>query len=275
MIAPALYYTAWQLHKKMKGGIIMKLHKCKIIAVIVIAVILVSMFTGCSEYGKNEKPKDSHTNSQAGDNSIPDNNPGDPNKGMPKNEIPDSPPALISEDNAYSIGDEVVMSMPIDRTQFGDMKFCLKKAELITELAQIGIDKVYDYDKGALNPDGKLKNNYAFILVVIDVTNISCASDYDDNAAYLGLKSGVSAKNPNPNFSYEMAYRPSEFTYFINSEYAFGSGSYFHYKLAIGETKEIQIGWIVDLEEFDKSKLFLSIGEGGEEALKKYVNLGL
>lgn len=252
----------------------MNFYRNKIKAIVVFMGLVTTIFTGCSDYGKiasenSKNPQNNSTPNNAVGNNVSKENTDSDNNNKNIESTPDTPPPPVVEEEAYNIGDNVIRYTPI-----GDMQYCVKKAEVFTNITEVGLEIPYDSDKDVVNADGTLKDNNIFIQLIVEVTNISEVNEGDDNSiGNLRIKSSAPARNPDPNLPLDFAYY-LRYMYFLNSEYAFNAADYFHYKIAIGETKELKLGWIVNLDEFDKSNLFLSIPTAvSDEVL--CINLGL
>jgi len=236
----------------------LKLHK---VIWFVLIIVLSFGLSACSEYGKktNSTQIDSGTKNDLSQNLGAKGNDDGPRG--PQAE------AIITNDRLFTIGQNVIFDAGGNS---GKIQYNVKKVEVFNNLVDGGlsVDKIYNQDKLSIDASGYLKDNLIFVRINIEVKNISFQTPNDEQNISLVniLYSSVEGQETTtPNYDY----------YFLNSTYQITEGKYYHYKLKIGDSTNLQIGWIIDTKKYPKEKLFLVIGQGAQNDWKSFISLGL
>lgn len=225
-------------------------------SMISVLCLLCILLSGCQDKNNTDVYNDSKTNKIT---VTPDQEHS--GKGDADNVIGPAPDSVIHTDRTFQMKENVVYQIEDSPPQ---IQYNVKAASLFTNIFTGGADPEDLYDSSIIDGDGNLQENYVFIVLNLNILNLNI-SEEELNIAQVNLlydsESGKKAK------------RISEHFYFLDSQYKIGAGEYYHYVLAQGREVEVRIGWVIDKTQYDLSKLFLSIGEGGEEELKQFVHI--
>lgn len=171
--------------------------------------------------------------------------------------VPHNPVPPIEDSSIYEVGEKVTYTFGEDTQEYIITK--------VTENADISsLDQNNILDNSLLE-NGTLKEGYKFIMLDVTVKNIS---QFSDESEMLSVSWISPVKRGDAE---EDRLWPPEVAYFKNpaKDPDDEKGAY-KYHLPIGQSTDLQVGWIVSEEYFD-SDLFICIGGSSNFELRKYV----
>ena len=151
--------------------------------------------------------------------------------------------------------------------------YTVNRAEQFDDYVQAGISEdamnpFVEYE--LLDEDGNIKASVKFIVIEMTVKN-NCA-ELDRNITSFRLRCADSAQN--------ISDETTEIDFFDipNPSYFSNPGGekvgdewmeYYHYSLPVGQSKDLKVGWYVDVDKYDLSKLYLVFNYDEDERLVK------
>lgn len=233
-------------------------------------------------------------NSNSGITNITDNNPGSEQSGLsdaPQNEVNKKAGTQImpglTEDQAQQvvIPPEQIgkMSDPVGAmdVQNGNavpdaLFYTINKAILFNDFETVGIelDAMGSLltDEGLADENGEPKPGVKFLLVELTVQNVSANPERNITDIRILSAETTSLSNESTEASFFELY-PSEPAYFSNpTGKRIGDDwkEYYDYKLPVGQSKTLKIGWYVDTDQYDEQNLYLTFGY---DEYQKYIRI--
>lgn len=182
-----------------------------------------------------------------------------------------APVNLLDENNVYTIGESV---QSLNRTKSNPnntgIEYKIDAATIFDtpEEAGIALEEMIDtstYDLETGEPQKQVIDECSMLVCEVELKNIS---EDDPNITQLSLV----FRNPETE---EMKY-VSEIAYFSRSVSLDPEDpKYYHYNLLPGQSIHARIAWLVDLEQYDKSELYLCIDFNGDPEVIRYIKLNL
>lgn len=132
------------------------------------------------------------------------------------------------------------------------LTYTIKKASLFSNFAEAGLSKDQmndDVDPELFDTKGKLKSSVKFVVAEMTVKNLK-ASPRLNITTFLLEYSSSSVTSKKMEFLF-LSY-PSYFSNSINK-----NKGYWACDLAVGQSKDIKVGWYVDTEKYHASNLYL------------------
>jgi hypothetical protein len=185
----------------------------------------------------------------------------------------------IEEDEIYKIGDKVSFKFQIsaDPNDTESMEYTIDDVKTYDSLDGLNINKdnMLVYAEEFLDENGELKTGNKLILADVTIKNIDMNSLQDNenemNISLLGLAYQV-AENADDNERIKAASFYTQVLYFSDPV---ANNKYYNYLLPKGETKSVKVGWIVNSEEYDLSKIYACIGGDVPAEFREFIDLEL
>jgi hypothetical protein len=234
------------------------MNKFKILASCVL--IMATLFsTGCSGYAELENKV------RAGNDYK-----GDPGETAPEATIP------ADKSGFFNVGDTVLWEreqLDSDGKKngiFDQKEYTVNSVKVCNSLeeANLTASDLNLYSNKLLSENGSLADGNKLILADVTVKNINVVNDIDGQAEDDMNITELRLDNAGGFGSWEIAYF---------SAHGDAGKAYSYYKLPVGETKNVKIGWIVgsDMFEFDFSDICLCVTYGGGVEYDKFIDLNL
>ena len=202
------------------------------------------------------------------------------------NKVDENKIAIQSENDVQSLGEKMGKGSPDDapseQISFGDeqvftlgeavtsldatsenpdnlgVQYIVNDAKLWNTPGEAGIEKSQRSEKGEIysltgEPTFGNVDDYGFLLADINLKNINYQNERDIHIGELELV----YRNPSTEDVTLISYA----TFFAKSANNPDDSDYMHYALPIGEDMDTKVGWPVDLEQYDKENIYLSVGE--------------
>lgn len=234
----------------------------------VVAILLLSMsMTSCNSIKSlfnNTQPQDSE---QQGDDKDKAN----------QTEIATPDPAATSEpetkdvlpNNIRKMGEDVSERDVQNGKAIPDaLVYTVEKATLFTDIAEVGIsqDAMQPSVEEFLDENGEMKSSVKFLVVEMTVKNVSALPER--NITSFQLLCADSTKETSDRTTeidfFDLPY-PSYFSNPSGSKVGDDWKQYYDYSLPVGQSKDLKVGWYVDLEQYDPSNLYLVFNRGHDE----------
>lgn len=196
---------------------------------------------------------------------------------------PDAPPEAevksIVSNQIMKLGEEIAEMDVKDGEAIPEaLLYTIKKAIIYQDISEAGISEdamLPSYDEDILDSKGKIKPGVKFLIVEMTVKNI-CALPERNITSFLLLYADCT-KEASDNTS-EIEFfdlpLPSYFSNPTGERVGEDWKQYYDYRLPVGQSKDIKVGWYIDLEKYNSSDLYLVFNRDVDE-YEKFVRLEL
>lgn len=126
-------------------------------------------------------------------------------------------------------------------------------------------------DESLIDENGELKASVKFLLIEFTVQNVSAAPERNITDLRI-ISAGTSSGTENSDDGFFEVY-PSEPAYFSNptgKRVGENWKEYYDYKLPVGQTKTLKVGWFIDTEQYDEKNMYLTFGY---DEYQKYIKI--
>ncbi|MDR0917863.1 MAG: hypothetical protein LBM93_01220 [Oscillospiraceae bacterium] len=187
---------------------------------------------------------------------------------------------ITEEYEIYKIGDKVLFKLEYSADPDDDesMEYTIDDVKTYDSLEGLNINKdnMLASAEELLDENGELKTGYKLILADVTIKNIDMNSMSDNenemNISSLGLIYQVKKDADDEERNKAVSFY-SQILYFSDPA---ANNRYYNYILPKGETKSVKVGWIINSEEFDFSKIYACIGGGDVSSqFRKFIVLNL
>jgi len=252
------------------------MNKTKIVSGFVAVILLSVSLTACNSI-KNTQPQNS-SRGQPQNNGQQGNDKKDAEIHTP---IPDGIQSSEKKDvGANQMGKmgDGISGIDVDNGKLipDALTYTVNKATLFADIADAGIqqDAMNPYVKSSLlDENGKIKSSVKFLLVEVMVKNNRALPSR--NITSFQLLHADSA-NESSDGSTEMDFfdisEPSYFSHPSGAKAGDNWDQYYDYSLPVGQSKNLKVGWYVDLDAYGSSNLYLAFNRSIND-YEKFVKL--
>ncbi len=135
--------------------------------------------------------------------------------------------------------------------------------------ADIDLDKIPSYMEGldlVTDENGEIKPSAKFLLIELTVKNVRALPD--QNITSINMLCADSSKeisNKSSEIDFFEIPLPDYFSNPSGKEVGGNWQEYYDYSLPVGQSKDLKVGWHVDLDQYDLSNLYLVFNYQNEE----------
>lgn len=175
----------------------------------------------------------------------------------------------IFEDNKIAqMGSVIKLELPSDDVK-PISEYKINSTDVYSSLDESNIDKSLILNNNNENVDEMLGNGKKLLLMNVTIKNVSRDKDIyisDLGLSYLEKNGEISTSK-----------FPPEIKYFSETGYNKDGNwkSYYKFPLEKGESKNVEVGWIIDTNEFDLDNLYICIGSCTSYEYQNFVKLDI
>lgn len=154
--------------------------------------------------------------------------------------------------------------------------YTINKAEQFDDHAQAGIseDEMNPFVEGfVFDEQGKLKPSVKFVVVDMTVENIRAELDRNITSfSLLCADSDEDISDDTTEINFFDVPIPCYFSNPSGSKVGDNWKEYYFYRLPVGQSKDLKVGWYIDTDQYDLSKLYVAFNRYDEE-YQKFVKI--
>lgn len=168
---------------------------------------------------------------------------------------------------------DVIQEISIEKSKVvpDAVEYVVTKAMVFPSCTEAGIQEnqtdLTEY-RELCGADGKLKPGVKFLLVEMTVKNRRVPTNLNVTSVLLRYSASPETENTMGFISLPLP------AYFSNPLNRKNGKDYYSYSLAVGQSRDIKVGWYVDTEKYSPSKLYLLFNQYQDE-YRQIVKLGL
>ena len=192
---------------------------------------------------------------------------------------PEAEEKSVASDQIVEQGEEVA-EMDVDNGEAipDALLYTIKRAAIYQDISEAGISEDAmqpSYDEDILDSKGKIKPSVKFLVVEMTVKNICALSERNITSfslLYADSTNKVSDHTSEIDF-FDLPL-PSYFSNPTGTRVGEDWKQYYDYRLPVGQSKDIKVGWYIDLERYNSSDLYLVFNRDVDK-YEKFVRLEL